>query len=162
MFEACNVHLVRLSNCLIFHWHRGGITRDQSVLSNLAQMFPDEDDIPTPRWSQIAFMKILKLSNTKQPNLLNRFPFPPWGPFPLRLIPYWLPPFIGRINSSLFLSWQKTFKNSIAAYLTYEPGLVQYELRPRDGIRLLVVATFGWLLDCGFIKIEAATFECSR
>ena len=22
--------------------------------------------------------------------------------------------------------------------------------------------TFGWLLDCGFIKIEAATFECSR
>ena len=29
--------------------HRSGIPRDQSVLSNLAQMFPDEDDIDTPR-----------------------------------------------------------------------------------------------------------------
>ena len=33
----------------IFGLHRGGIPRDQSVLSNLAQMFPDEDDIDTPR-----------------------------------------------------------------------------------------------------------------
>ena len=32
------------------------------------------------------------------PKNLCRFPFPPWGPFPFRLIPYWLPPFIGRIG----------------------------------------------------------------
>ena len=33
----------------LFQPNRCGIPRDQSVLSNLAQMFPDEDDIDTPR-----------------------------------------------------------------------------------------------------------------
>ena len=84
---------------------RMGISRDQSVLSNLANIFPDEDDIPTPRWEKF-WRFINKFMNhtwyvgyfdfTKKN--LCRFPFPPWGPFPFRLIPYWLPPFIGRIG----------------------------------------------------------------